>query len=125
MEKKESKPRKNKTIPKKIRELVWNKYIGIDIGRTACFCCKTTEISQMNFHCGHIISEYNNGPTTIDNLIPICALCNTSMGKNNLYDFMDKYKLHDISNNLENQVKYKLEKPEDEETLWKNFLNKF
>ncbi len=39
----------NHKIPKKIRELVWNKYIGIEKGISLCECCKTTKISQMSF----------------------------------------------------------------------------
>ena len=46
-----------KAIPKKIKQLVWNKYIGERNGLGSCPCCSTTEISQMSFQCGHIISE--------------------------------------------------------------------
>jgi len=45
----------------------------------------------MEFHCAHIISEKNGGATTLDNLMPICAQCNTSMRTQNLYDFRNKY----------------------------------
>ena len=51
-----------------------------------CQCCNITTIAQMNFHCGHIISEFNGGKMTIDNLIPLCQLCNSSMGKTKLKD---------------------------------------
>jgi isoleucyl-tRNA synthetase len=37
---------------KKIRNLVWNKYIGEDIGSSKCLCCKSTKIYQSHFHCG-------------------------------------------------------------------------
>jgi hypothetical protein len=32
---------------------------------------------------GHIISEYNGGETIPSNLVPMCAMCNMSLGKNN------------------------------------------
>jgi hypothetical protein len=88
---KKSKPNKRKSIPKKIKQLVWNKYIGERHGIGLCFCCKSTEISQMSFHCGHIVSDYHGGSVTIENLAPICALCNLSMGKTNMYEFMETY----------------------------------
>jgi ribosomal protein L31 len=100
MENKEKVKKHHKVLPKKIRELVWNKYIGDTIGKTKCLCCKVTDITQMNFNCGHIISEYNNGKPEIDNLLPICSLCNMSMGKKNMNDFIKEYSLH--KTNIEN-----------------------
>ena len=47
-----------------------------------------------NFHAGHILAEANGGKTTLDNLIPLCALCNTSMGTYNVFDFITKFNLH-------------------------------
>jgi len=44
-----------------IRQLVWNAYIGEQNGIGKCQCCKQTNITQMSFHCGHIISEFNGG----------------------------------------------------------------
>lgn len=44
-----------------------------------------------SFHCGHIIRQVNGGTSTIDNLIPLCVLCNLSMGKTNLDEFKEKY----------------------------------
>jgi hypothetical protein len=87
------KNKKKVPVPKKIRQLVWNKYVGEDKGKSKCLCCKHTDISQMDFHCGHIISEFNGGKITIDNLKPICSLCNTSMGKTNMNDFIQTHGL--------------------------------
>ena len=56
---------KKASIPKKLKEIVWNTNIGVDKGTEKCMCCKTTEIQQMSFHCGHIISEYNGGETKL------------------------------------------------------------
>lgn len=73
---------------------MWNKYIGEDIGKSKCVCCKYTDISQMDFNCGHVISEFNGGKITLDNLKPICSLCNTSMGIKNMDEFIANYELH-------------------------------
>jgi 5-methylcytosine-specific restriction endonuclease McrA len=83
---------KKKVIPKALKNKVWDKYIGIDIGQTKCLCCKITNISQLNFHCGHIISEKDGGELTMDNLKPICGSCNWSMGTMNMDEFILKYK---------------------------------
>jgi len=80
-----------KKIPAVIRRMVWDRYIGEEIGKSVCYSCKKTEISQMNFICGHVISEYEGGRTTVDNLRPICQICNLSMGTMNMDKFMDNY----------------------------------
>ena len=79
---------KKKAIPSTIKKLVWNTNIGEDIGKAKCICCKSTDITQMSFNCGHVISEYNGGETIVSNLKPICQNCNSSMGTKNMNDFM-------------------------------------
>jgi len=84
---------KRETIPKTVRNAVWiNYYVDKRIGK--CLCCLREQISIGNFNCGHIVSHNQGGKTTLDNLIPICTLCNTSMGTYNLNDFIKKYNLH-------------------------------
>lgn len=85
------KPRKKKTIPKVLKNHVWNKYIGETIGKTECLCCKTNNIYQNNFEAGHVIPESKNGKTELDNLRPICKQCNLSMGNKNMDDFIKEY----------------------------------
>ncbi len=72
-------------ISRSLRALVWNTYIGESVGRAHCKC--GTTISQLSFECGHVIAVANDGSTTIDNLRPICAGCNKSMGTENMHDF--------------------------------------
>jgi hypothetical protein len=79
---------KKKTIPAAIKKLVWNKNIGEDIGKSKCYCCKSTDISQTSFHCGHVIAESKGGKTIVSNLKPICQNCNSSMGTKDMNDFM-------------------------------------
>jgi hypothetical protein len=90
---KEVKPKiKKKTISATIKKLVWNTNIGEDIGKSKCLCCKSTDITQLSFNCGHIIAEANGGETIVSNLKPICQNCNSSMGTKNMNDFMETLK---------------------------------
>ena len=79
---------KKKPIPATIKRLVWNTHIGEEIGKSKCICCKITDITQLSFHCGHIIAESNGGQMIVSNLKPICQNCNTSMGTKNMNEFM-------------------------------------
>tara|TARA_B000000475_G_scaffold164112_1_gene132040 strand:- start:130 stop:1197 length:1068 start_codon:yes stop_codon:yes gene_type:complete len=82
---------KKKNIPKKLKIDIWNHYIGNNIRTCKCLCCNITDISIENFHAGHIISEKNNGLTTINNLLPICSGCNLSMNSKNMEQFINQY----------------------------------
>ena len=88
--KKEKKVEKKgkKTISSTVKKLVWNINIGEEIGKTKCVCCKSTDITQMSFNCGHIVAEANGGETIVSNLKPICQNCNSSMGTKNMNEFM-------------------------------------
>lgn len=89
------KPSKSKkVVPSTVKRIVWNTYIGENIGKGKCYCCKLTDITQLSFHCGHIVSVINGGSTEIDNLKPICQNCNCSMGTKNMDEFINIYKLH-------------------------------
>lgn len=81
---------KKERIPSTVRNTVWLKHIE-DKNNAKCFCCKLEKITNANWHCGHIVSEKNGGKVHIDNLRPICAGCNCSMGTTNMFDFMKKY----------------------------------
>jgi hypothetical protein len=76
-----------------MKRQVWAKHIGEDIGKIKCLCCKLTEITQLTFVCGHIISEFKGGDISIDNLLPICYSCNASMGTQNLNEYMIDHSL--------------------------------
>jgi 5-methylcytosine-specific restriction endonuclease McrA len=83
----EVKKRRKEYISLVKKRVVWNTHIGEEIGKTKCLCCGITDIYQISFHCGHIVSEHNGGNAQIANLIPICQCCNSSMGTKNFYDF--------------------------------------
>lgn len=91
---KEEAKKKKQSIPKNVRVIVWNHYIGEDIIRHRCLCCKKVLISNTNFEVGHVLSEKNGGTHEINNLRPICFACNHSMGAENMIDFVVKYGLY-------------------------------
>jgi 5-methylcytosine-specific restriction endonuclease McrA len=83
---------KKQIIPSTLKRLVWNKYIGQEFGEGKCQCCKLSDILQISFNCGHIISESMGGETILSNLKPICQNCNSSMGNKNMEEFMLLFK---------------------------------
>ena len=82
------------SIPKHVKTIVWNNYIGEDIIKHRCLCCKKVLIKITDFHVGHIISEKDGGTHEINNLRPICAACNHSMGTMNMIEFIKTYGLY-------------------------------
>ena len=82
---------KKKTIPKQIKNEVWDYYFGKELGIAKCYCCKKVEISKSDFHAGHYISEFNNGKANVNNLRPICSGCNFSMGKKNMEEYVNNF----------------------------------
>jgi ankyrin repeat protein len=82
---------RRKKIPKRIRTLVWNKYVGEDTPRAKCFCCRDTTISFSAFDCGHVIAESKGGDLTINNLRPVCHECNLAMGTRSMNDFTTEF----------------------------------
>jgi len=84
---------KKKSIPKILKDLTWQKWIGDDIAKSKCLCCGINEIKMNSFHCGHVISEADGGLTTVDNLRPICATCNLSMRTQNMEKFKGQHSL--------------------------------
>lgn len=80
---------KKKSIPKAIKNNVWNLYFN-NLAEGFCKICKCRLIRD-NWECGHIIAESKGGETIVSNLTVLCSQCNKSMGSNNLEDFMKKY----------------------------------
>jgi 5-methylcytosine-specific restriction endonuclease McrA len=82
---------KKQAIPKKVKTDVWNTFIGANMPAHKCLCCLKTVIVNTDFHVGHVTSEFNGGSLNIDNLRPICASCNYSMGTMNMKDYVIKF----------------------------------
>lgn len=49
-------------------------------------------LTTWDFQCGHVISRKNGGEAILENLRPICHLCNMSMSFKNWYEF--EYELY-------------------------------
>lgn len=74
-----------KKIPLALQEQVWIKTMGRSFeGKCPTKWCSNT-ITVFDFESGHNIPESKGGPTTLENLIPLCSRCNKSMG--NQYTF--------------------------------------
>lgn len=83
-----------KAIPKALRNTVWETYIGQKFnGKCQVEWCKSI-INPFTFEVGHNVPESKGGSTTLDNLRPICAQCNKSMGNRYTIDeFSDLYRV--------------------------------
>lgn len=79
--------KKKERIPDSLKTDTWNEYIGEEVGRAKCTCCGRRDISQRNFHCGHVDAESKGGKLSVENLRPICSKCNFSMGSKNMFAF--------------------------------------
>jgi len=130
---------KRKTIPKVVRNEVWNKHFVELNGK--CHCCKKV-ISVFDFEAGHIVSVAEGGSDDVSNFHPLCSTCNKSMGAQNMDDFISSYfsskkedqseviKLKEkIAENGEKELQKNLEKLEDEfeekkEKLIEDSMNK-
>jgi len=87
-------PKKKETIPASVKTEVWNTFIGKEKGGGECCCCGKKSITQREFHAGHVIPDRDGGLPEVNNLRPICAPCNLSMGPQNMINFMAKYYPH-------------------------------
>lgn len=84
---------KRKSVDKNIRKTIWNAYIGSDIIKHKCLCCKLAHITNTEFEVGHIQAFANGGTDEITNLRPICSACNKSMGTKNMREYVIEYGL--------------------------------
>ena len=78
---------KKMRIPKVLKDHTWDEWVGDTIAKTKCMCCGINDIKMNDFHCSHVVAEANGGSTSVENLRPVCAPCNLSMGTKNMDDF--------------------------------------
>jgi 5-methylcytosine-specific restriction endonuclease McrA len=83
-------------IPRTKRIACWNTYIGEEVGKALCICCKTIYITPFNFECGHVVAESQGGTSDITNLRPICRTCNNDMSAQNMIAFAKEHYKVDI-----------------------------
>lgn len=80
----------NSKLPAALRNAVWNEYIGSGEGKGICFCCGLEPILRSNYECGHVVSKAKGGNDRLDNLRPVCGMCNKSMGVKNMIEFANE-----------------------------------
>jgi 5-methylcytosine-specific restriction endonuclease McrA len=87
---------KKKNIPKALREALWI-YHNPSLFSSKCMTtwCPN-KINAFDFQAGHNIPESKGGITSLENLIPICARCNLSMGNRYTFDEWCKFTNIDI-----------------------------
>lgn len=88
--KRKKKRTRRQKIPATVRNTIWKLHVG-NKTETKCFCCSVEPITKGNFDCGHIISDSEGGKIKLDNLRPICGLCNKSMGTQDMMEFMKEF----------------------------------
>lgn len=79
---------KRTSIPKAIKRTVWDTYIGSIHGEALCPCCNHATIHKDDFHAGHVVAQCKGGTNDVDNLRPICGMCNLSMGDKDMREFV-------------------------------------
>lgn len=71
---------KKANIPRALREQVWIQNAGKTFEHKCLIEWCQNVMNVFDFHVGHNIPESKGGATNINNLKPICARCNLSMG---------------------------------------------
>lgn len=79
-----------KKIPLILKNNVWKKRNGNSM-EGKCYVCDEM-LCYENMECGHIVPHVQKGEITLDNLEPICKMCNRDMGAMNLNDYKQLYK---------------------------------
>ena len=88
---KQTAQRLRKSIPKKVKNDVWNRHTDNNDSMTSqCFVCND-QVKFSNFECGHVKSVADGGTNVIDNLRVICLGCNRSMGTRDLLDYKKEF----------------------------------
>jgi hypothetical protein len=88
------------TIDYNLRRLVWTHYNGVESATADCYCC--AELCDVwNFECGHVEAESRGGPTSVDNLRPICRQCNGGMSATNMITYAHERGLRGRINTLD------------------------
>jgi 5-methylcytosine-specific restriction endonuclease McrA len=106
-----SKKYRKKTIPVALREQVWIQKFGRVFEHTCSTPWCENNITVFDFQSGHNIPESKGGATRLDNLVPLCARCNVSMGDR--YTFVEWCMLN------EKQPP----PPTQDKTFWSRYFN--
>lgn len=86
----DSPPKGRKSLPKKVRTDVWNKYFNEEAFSGTCRVCNC-RITKEDFQCGHIQAVAKGGKDNIDNLAPVCGQCNRGMMTENMDTYTNRF----------------------------------
>lgn len=70
---------KRPIISRILRNQVWNKCNSSNMRTGKCYCCNE-DIDYDHMECGHIKAFILGGDNNINNLMPVCKICNRDMG---------------------------------------------
>jgi 5-methylcytosine-specific restriction endonuclease McrA len=73
-------------IPATLREQIWKKHNKNTCDEGECFVCGA-QLRFADMECGHVIPHALGGSTSVDNLMPVCRMCNRDMGIMNLMHY--------------------------------------
>ena len=94
---------RKKTIPKRVRELVWKTNIGENFkGKCYISWCDNILTVMSAWHVGHNNPESKGGSIDINNLKPICSECNLGMGNRHTIDEWSH--MYNLFNEYENKI---------------------
>ena len=65
-------------VPKALRLRVWEKRNPGAL-HGGCYVC-ATHLTYDNMQCGHVVAHIFGGPSSFENLEPVCSACNLDMG---------------------------------------------
>ena len=82
-------------IYKPVRRSVWKKRNSNNIAGN-CYVCQKG-IHYDDFECGHIVSVFAGGASSVDNLEPICRMCNSDMGIEHLETFKKMFSANGVT----------------------------
>ena len=83
-------PEVRKSIPKKLREMLWSQYFG-ETEKGSCFCCGGELHKTENYHACHLIAHKRGGSDCLPNLRPGCRDCNLSMGTQDMREYKKQF----------------------------------
>jgi hypothetical protein len=73
-------------IPYTVREQVWKKCTPNTSDLGTCYTC-SNDLYFRDMECGHIKAHALGGDISVDNLMPVCKVCNKDMGIMDLEDY--------------------------------------
>jgi len=91
---KKPKKRRKAYINRRLKKEVWLKYMGA-VFYAQCYACNRELIDVFDCHYGHVTAEHVGGATNVDNLRPICSLCNQASSVRDMREFATSNGFHD------------------------------